>query len=364
MRGDLQPWTARALGDATFADLGMDEAEGERYVEALDHALRDVAHHGALGWIGRRAYPSYVAHCVEQRRRLLDLVRSNPEIRQIELSRPVFIVGLYRSGTTLLQRLLASSPDATAPHFWELRGVASDASPASKMRGARWSRRLHRVLSPGFESAHEIRFDDPEECFHLFELSAATSPYWMTAAQDHADWLLEDAQRPLIADAYRFLRLQYQTLAWWRQRAGNPVGENTTWIYKWPYHSWHLDALATEFGDARFVVCRRDLDATVASTCSLAWHGLRAFCSEIDKPRLGRFWSRMCRVGTERLDASCDRLRSRILEVDFRDLCEDEDAVAARTAAFVGITAPPPRAVRRVADRRPTHRYRPSDFGL
>lgn len=361
----LHPWTARVLaGVRPLDELGFDREDAARYVQAVDHALSDVAAHGEISRFGRRAYPSYVRRCVLERRRLFEVVRKHPEIEQIELRRPVFIAGLYRSGTTLLQRLLASSDDATAPLFWELRGVASAASPASKRRAAKWSRRIHRVLSPGFESAHEIRFDDPEECFHLFELSAATSPYWMTAAQDHADWLLEKAQRTLIADAYRCLRLQYQTLAWWRMHHGERIGRDVTWIFKWPYHSWHLDALATEFEDARIVVCRRDLDATVASTCSLAWHGLRAFCSHIDKPRLGRFWQRMCRVGAERLDASCGRLGSAVTAVDFRDLCAEENAVAAAVAERLGLAPPKVRVVRKVAARRPAHRYEPSDFGL
>lgn len=364
MSGDRHPWTARALGSHGAEGLGFDSSDAERYVGAVDHALRDVAANGELSRFGRRAYPSYVRRCVRERRRLFGVVRAHPEIEAIEIRQPVFIAGLYRSGTTLLQRLLASSDDATAPRFWELRGGASDASPAAKRRGAKWSRRIHRVLSPGFESAHEIRFDDPEECFHLFELSAATSPYWMTAAQDHADWLLEEAQRPLIADAYRFLRLQYQTLEWWRRRDGRDVGEGATWIFKWPYHSWHLDALASEFSDARIVVCRRDLEATIASTCSLAWHGLRAFCSRIDKPRLGRFWSRMCRIGLERMDASRARLGSRMVEVDFAELCRDESTVVGALAERLGLAAPPPRVMRKAAARRTEHRYRAEDFGL
>lgn len=360
----LHPWTERALaGVDRLEDLGFGDDDARRYVGAVDHALRDVAAHGNLSRFGRRAYPSYVRRCVLARRRLFEIARAIPEIEQIEIRRPVFVAGLYRSGTTLLHRLLSFSHDATAPLFWELRGVASDASPASKRRAARWSRRIHRVLSPGFESAHEIRFDDPEECFHLFELSAATSPYWMTAAQQHADWLLEERQKPLIADAYRFLRLQYQTLVWWRRRDGRD-GEEPTWIFKWPYHSWHLEALAAEFEDARVVVCRRDEAATVASTCSLAWHGLRAFCSDIDKLRLGSFWKRICRVGVERIDGAKDRLGPRMLEVDFRELCEDEDAVAAAVAARLDIAPPRRRVVRKVAGRRPKHRYRPEDFGL
>ena len=360
----LHPWTDRALaGVDPLEELGFGHDDARRYVEAVDHALRDVAGNGNLSRFGRRAYSSYVRRCVLARRRLFELVRAFPRIEEVEIHRPVFIAGLYRSGTTLLHRLLSSSGDATAPLFWELRGVASDASPASKQRAARWSRRIHRLLSPGFESAHEIRFDDPEECFHLFELSAATSPYWMTAAQQHADWLLEEAQRPLIADAYRLLRLQYQMLGWWRRRDGRGDPQQT-WMFKWPYHSWHLEALAAEFEDARVVVCRRDEAATVASTCSLAWHGLRAFCSEIDKPHLGEFWTRMCRTGIERIDRAKDRLGPMMLEVDFQALCDDADAVAAAVAAELEISPPKKRTVRKVAARRPRHQYSPQDFGL
>lgn len=46
---------------------------------------------------------------------------SRPQIADIEIERPIFILGLPRSGTTLLHNLMSLHPNLHAPRYWELR---------------------------------------------------------------------------------------------------------------------------------------------------------------------------------------------------------------------------------------------------
>src|SRR5438876_7037251 len=54
------------------------------------------------------------------RLRIVDDRKRYPEIAQQRIEKPVVILGLPRSGTTLLQGLLAADPDARSPQHWEL----------------------------------------------------------------------------------------------------------------------------------------------------------------------------------------------------------------------------------------------------
>ena len=44
----------------------------------------------------------------------------HPDILEIPIERPLFIIGALRSGTTLLHHLLAQDPLARAPLYWEM----------------------------------------------------------------------------------------------------------------------------------------------------------------------------------------------------------------------------------------------------
>ena len=44
----------------------------------------------------------------------------HPEIAKEVVERPLFVVGMGRTGTTILHDLLAEDPDNRVPHSWEL----------------------------------------------------------------------------------------------------------------------------------------------------------------------------------------------------------------------------------------------------
>lgn len=116
-------------------------------------------------------------------RRRLDLVnyfKHTPSVEKVPIVSPVFVLGLGRSGTTYLHRLLSLDPIVRAPAMWELIrpvpkvGISSPsqhledrkarAGDIKKILGVR------RLLGDRtLDDFHEIGFDLPEEC--LFALS-------------------------------------------------------------------------------------------------------------------------------------------------------------------------------------------------
>src|SRR6267378_3362192 len=93
----------------------------------------------------------------------------DPPREPAPISRPVFITGMPRSGSTFLHELLAADPENRAPRVWEAmfpiraRGTQKGRSDPRVMKAAArlwWFRRL----APGADSVHPLRASTPQEC--------------------------------------------------------------------------------------------------------------------------------------------------------------------------------------------------------
>ena len=82
----------------------------------LLRALDTQAERSAMGRVSAHAQVSQLA-----RNRLLveDVLRTHPEILDVEIERPIFIVGQPRTGTTHLHNLIAADPAMRSLPYWE-----------------------------------------------------------------------------------------------------------------------------------------------------------------------------------------------------------------------------------------------------
>ena len=107
---------------------------------------------------------------------LEDLIARHPEILQERIKQPLFVLGLARTGTTLLQRLLCLHSGARYLPFWEgytpfprKLGGHQDGMDG-RFREARNRLALLNWVGPEFNKIHPIEVNDPEECYHLFRI--------------------------------------------------------------------------------------------------------------------------------------------------------------------------------------------------
>ncbi len=105
---------------------------------------------------------------------LEDLIARNPQILQEQIRRPLFVLGLARTGTTLMQRLLSLHSDARYLPFWE--GYTPDPRELGNHKGGQDGRyreaknrlKMLNWVGPEFNKIHPIEIDDPKERYHLF----------------------------------------------------------------------------------------------------------------------------------------------------------------------------------------------------
>jgi hypothetical protein len=264
---------------AGAGDLGNDS-----HREPLERFVRAVEEEADLTTFGRLAVRGMLVNALANRIRLHEWARANPEVRTERIERPWVILGLPRTGTTLLSMLLALDPTARAPLQWEashpvppatLATVATDPRIAAKERELG---QLHR-LNPAFAAMHPTGATLAEECvaFFLYDVRtlAVETQAWVPS---YGRWLQTCDMTP----AYAQHQLALQVL-----QSAQPTDR---WVLKTPNHLWCLSTLLSYYPDARLVWTHRDPGPVVASVASLVNALQRTFTRRTDPRPAAEDW--------------------------------------------------------------------------
>jgi hypothetical protein len=292
-------------------------------------------------------------------------VVGRPAILEEALPRPLFIVGLPRTGTTLLLNLLAQDPAARPLLFWETMAPSPPHDPATWDQDPRIGEaerlieRLDRLL-PELRTIHPLHARGPAECLGLL-LNSFLTPFIGGRATRYREWL-RGAPPGEIEAAYREYRQQLQVLHY-RRRGGHLV-------LKCPSHLFGLDALLKVFPDACVVQTHRDVATAVASLCSMSAVMNRLSYEEIDLAEVGRHTVGIVELLLERcLEARRRAGDDRFLDLAYADLVRDPVAAVRRIYERFGYTYSDAleQRLRTYLSAQPEqglHRYRPEDFAL
>jgi hypothetical protein len=120
------------------------------------------------------------------------------------------------------------------------------------------------------------------------------------------------------------------------------------------------------------VQTHRDPQRTLASFCSMVWHGRGVFSDEVPQREVGAHWSRKIGRLLARSMAVRDEVRDDgFFDVSYYDLIEDPVRTVGNLYAALGLALTPDaeQRMRRTRESNPqhkygTHRYRLEDFGL
>ena len=310
---DIRP---QSILDAVARQTGGSWGD-EHFIEPMTRVLEEVARPPFAPFArlyGRAVATRAVRNRVDIERHLA----RHPRILDIPIRRPVFVVGFPRTGTTLLQNLLAQEPGARALPFWELTNPtplhADPARDASlRRRRAAADLRMATVAAPEMPIVHDVSVDTAEECWALMANTFSVLNYDLAhGAHAFGDWLLDQD----LTWAYREYRRMLQ-IALHRASAN-------TLVLKCPEHLWFLDALLRVFPDACVVWTHRDPVRSVASYCSMVTLSRRLDFGTVDPPALGAHIERRFAQGIDRalaVRATADP--ARFLDVRFEDLTAD-----------------------------------------
>jgi len=305
--------------------------------------------------------------------------RRHPEIAGQDVRRPVFIVGINRTGTTFLHRLMSRDP-----RFWTLQGyeyvepVLAGGDYATLAGSADDPRRAfaQELLDASgivdmFKGVHHFDVNEPEEDLGLLRMGFAAwgATVWFHIP-DFARWL---AGRNM-SDSYALHRRAMQNYT--HQRRQRRSGGGGQWVLKTPFHLFELEALVTTYPDALFIQTHREPAEFMGSWNSLVDRVRNLSCHPRPPGDLGaeqlEFMSRM-------LDRAVDfrtrhpELEDRWVDISFYDLVQDPMAVVGHIYERFGWSLEPGavaamdrwlevQAARRRGEKR--HKYHLADFGL
>ncbi len=290
----LLPLNAEALLARAARTTGLSDFGDARFRLPLELLLRSWDEEANLTILGRMIARADVSRLLENRLRMVDVRKRHPEIDEGEIRRPLFIIGLPRTGTTILHELLAQDPANRVPMTWEAMRPfppPERASYDSDPRIAAVDAELRQVdrLAPAFKSIHAMGALLPQECVALTAHDFATMIYTTAYHIPSYDAWLERADLRWVYAAHR---RQLQYLQW--------HCPTEHWVLKSPAHLWAIDALLATYPDACFVQTHRDPLRVVASLASLLDTLHRLASDTIDVPALAREWTVRLADGLER----------------------------------------------------------------
>ncbi|WP_116364542.1 sulfotransferase family protein [Parahaliea mediterranea] len=254
----------RATGLSDFGDCGNSGDSGEDgWREPFRVLLRALEEEAELTLMGRLMARHDIFLWLRTRLMVADLLQRHPQILDEEIRAPMVIVGLPRSGTSILFELLAQDADVGVPQMWEALQPCPPPLAASYNSDARigWADKLFTQwnrVAPEFAGMHEMRGDIPAEC-GLLMAGSFISDHIASLHQtpSYAAWCAGADFAPVYAWHKRIL----QILQWKNPRR--------RWLLKAPEHQVHLDTLLATYPDARIVQTHRDPIKCMSSATSL-----------------------------------------------------------------------------------------------
>ncbi|MFB8777790.1 sulfotransferase family protein [Streptomyces broussonetiae] len=349
----------RAVRKEAGRTLGDEPGGDEEFTEGFRLLLRHWAGAEGLTPVGWQSAQVHVRRHLTNRARLRRLVAEHPAIEREPIERPVFVVGLPRTATTLTHGVLSLAAEHRAPLLWELLTPALHTTPVQQRKAIAAARRMVRgtdLFAPRFRDIHPMAAEGPEEC--TFALPHALMPLSQARIPAYQAW---HCGRD-FTDDYRHLRRVFQVLQYGRERR--------RWILKSPMHLENLDALLRVFPDATIVWTHRDPVTVLASFCSLIEHGMAVSTHPVDLPGIGATWLELLgRAMRRALAARAAIPPEQLVDVPYSWLGTDPAAGAPKLYAAVGArwtdadAARLPEAVARPKGSRP-HRYEPTRYGL
>ena len=283
---DSDSLIARAQKDTELTDFG-----GDDFLEPMHLLIRSLETEADLNPVGRFMNRTNILRLLKGRLQAQALFTQHPNIKERELLDPVVIVGLARSGTTRLHRLLAADQRFLHVESWESVYPVPDQACFSARAKGNPDPRINALdqglkavlyMSPQINAVHPLGTREVEEEIGLIQYGFSTQLFEVQAKiPSFAEWLMSHDQTA----AYTYMSDLLKLVSWFRN---DPADK--PWLLKSPQHMQDLDALLNVFPNAKLLCPHRDPVKVVGSSCSMAWNALVRDSNSITAHWVGQEW--------------------------------------------------------------------------
>jgi hypothetical protein len=224
-------------------------------LEPLTVLLQSFNEESNLSAAGATAMQRYLLRLLGNRLRMQRDLQAHPEILEQNITAPLFLWGMPRTGSTKMQKLAAASGDFNWLSFWQSQNPASltgepNEDVAARIADTEAFAQWFAEAGPDTKFTHPLRTHEPEEETFILMHSLRT-PVFMAFADvtGYLHWLAAtdmSAQFFYLRDTLKYL--QWQGLA----------DPNKPWVLKSPLSYGLEPAVLAAFPDAHLAMTHRD----------------------------------------------------------------------------------------------------------
>ena len=309
-----------ALIESARAQAGLNDFGDESFLEPIATLLDCIARDVDLHAQGLEMLKASVVRCLVNRLRMQEDIVRHPEILDEDVSDPIIVIGMGRSGTTKLHSLLSVADDVQKTYFWRLWNPARfpdtvPGQPDPRIAAANFSEMLSDD-KPELDAAHHIDHEAPDEEWMLY-FYTFDDWGWCQAlpTSSYFDWVMaRSSLRP-----YRYVKQILQYLQW---QDGGKRGR--PWVLKTVGYIAHMDSLLDCYPNATLVHPHRDPRDTIPSYAKFL-SGMAIYSNHVDPNITGRETLRWWKLAMDRYLDARNRLElnGRILDVGYEQVRND-----------------------------------------
>ncbi len=329
--------TKQLLADACTM-TGLSDYGDEHFKEGLQVLVKSLNEEAQLNLTGRLLVSQEIRRVLQSRLRVIEFEKQHPEVHDEVIETPIFIIGMGRTGSTILHEYLAHDPHNRAPLVWEMR-LPCPIDPSLSVEDDIALRRAISDAESGIQyeidrsliTKHEQRADLPEECSQLMAYEFTSGHFFSRCnIPSYAAWNATTNVKPALEMHKRILKvLQFQS------------GKQQRWVLKYGGHMPYIPTLLETYPDARLIHTHRYPVEVVKSFVSLMASTRLARSDSFDPEAA----SEMLNGGMSRIvekiigDRESDAIpASQIADLHFKDLMEHGVAALEKTYQALGLS--------------------------
>ncbi|KQY54241.1 sulfotransferase family protein [Nocardioides sp. Root140] len=360
--GSIEGLQTAAREASGYDDFGTDD-----YLEGLQVLLESFEREADLTPQGKVIARKLITGALTGRLTSEAGFARHPEHVDVPIERPIFVVGLTRTGSTALHRLLGADPAHQGVEMWlaerpQPRPERDTWAENEDFRRSDAFYRARQAAEADLMKVHFMGAEEVEECWRLLQQTMlSTSFETVSYVPSYSTWLSGQDWTETYARHRKNLQLIGLHAA------------DRRWVLKSPSHVFAIDEIMKVYPDALFVRTFRDPLTSMASTFSLSEQGGHGMSKSFDRPAIGRTQLDLWARGNANFNEA--RLRydpEQFIDVDYDGFVSDavgtvekiyaQFAMPFTDAARAAVTASHEASLS--DHRRPSHRYSLEEFGV
>ncbi|MCB1704098.1 MAG: sulfotransferase [Halioglobus sp.] len=314
---------------------GLTDFGDSYYQQNLKFLLQAYDATAQLSEAGRRVVEKTLLDCLSSRLLAVAGWKRNPQCLQRDIESPIFVIGLPRTGTTALHKLLAADPDCQYLEYW----LAT--SPMTRPPRQQWrdnpcymqaEKNLQELYSraDGLKSVHDMTAETADECRFLLMQDFVGMTFPCNASIGaYESWIPNQDLIP----AYRHHRDNLCLIG--------ADDHPKRWVLKNPGHLFALDALLAVYPDCKIVQTHRDPSVLIPSVSSLVYRVRSVNEPSVSKADVGR---QMLKQWAASLDKCMEARKSidsaQVVDVYYDDFVADAVGTAQGIYSHFDLTMP------------------------